>query len=758
MKSEQNHYLTVQHAANFLGVTSETIRRWARSKKIKGLKIGTRGDWRFTREDLLGMQTFDDIITQKNSEQKIEDQAYFLKAVTDTNPDMISVINLQTNDLEFANAKAFITQGFGTGKDHFEKNTLSNWKNVVHPDDQKATDNYFKAFLTMKDDEVQNLEYRATNNRGEDQWYFVQGKVFKRNALGIPTHAISVVHNISQQIQSQQEILQLKDEILQKTEDDLRLKENQFNTVLKGSPVFVSSLDKNFRYTFWSHNPTLGINSDNIIGEKISFSNPKLQKFMIKKLMPVLKKGKTVSFEVPHLIHNRYYMCYAEPLLSSRGEIEGVSLVSWDITKQKETEQALYKSQERLAKELADTKLLQTISTRLIAVHDDSLYEEIMRASKSIMHSNMASIQIFSPDKNALYLLGQIGFHPESTKFWEWVDAGSGSTCGVALANNKRIIVTDIENCEFMEGTGDLKAYRLSGIRSVQSTPLVSRSGKIVGMFSTHWKQVHEPSERELSLLDVLARQVADIIERKFAQEALKESIFLRDEFIAIASHELKTPLTSTKIFTQILQKQFKDDPKATAFLNRMNDQVNNLTTLISEMLDTTRIQKGKLEFKLTKFIVKDLALEIINDLQQISNHKLIVEWETNEFVVADKERVKQVLTNYITNAIKYSPDGKKIIIRSQRKNGLIVVSVRDFGIGIHEEEQKNIFERFYRANKKDGHTYPGLGLGLYISKEIITQMKGKVWVESEIGKGSTFFFSLPIVKDKNQKILLTDT
>jgi len=133
-------------------------------------------------------------------------------------------------------------------------------------------------------------------------------------------------------------------------------------------------------------------------------------------------------------------------------------------------------------------------------------------------------MQIFRPELKELHLLAWRGFHPESAAFWERVRFDSASTCGLALSAGCRIIVPDVETCDFMAGTSDLDEYRRSEIGAVQSTPLISRSGQLLGMISTHWREPHQPTERDLRPLDVLARQAADLIERARTEAALRES------------------------------------------------------------------------------------------------------------------------------------------------------------------------------------------------------------------------------------------
>lgn len=168
---------------------------------------------------------------------------------------------------------------------------------------------------------------------------------------------------------------------------------------------------------------------------------------------------------------------------------------------------------------------LQETSISLIREGDvHALYERVLDAAISVLSADMGSMQMLAPERGELRLLAWRGFHPESAAFWEWVRLDSGSTCGQALSAGTRVVVPDVEACDVMAGTADLDSYRKSRIRAVQSTPLISRSGRLLGMISTHWCEPHRPAERALRLLDVLARQAADLIERGQTEVALRES------------------------------------------------------------------------------------------------------------------------------------------------------------------------------------------------------------------------------------------
>lgn len=226
------------------------------------------------------------------------------------------------------------------------------------------------------------------------------------------------------------------------------------------------------------------------------------------------------------------------------------------------------------------------------------------------------------------------------------------------------------------------------------------------------------------------------------------KAIEQKDEFISIASHELKTPVTSLKGFTQILQMKFEkeNDEQAVYLLSKMDKQVNKLTNLIVDLLDATKIENGQLKFNLEIFDLNSLINEIAEEMQRTTvNHKITIEGNGKTIVNGDRNRIGQVLINFISNAIKYSPTDEEIIISSMRNGTMVNVSVQDFGIGIPVEKQPLLFNRFYRASGKEEQTYPGLGLGLFISKEIIKRHNGNVDVKSAEGKGSTFSFSLPL-------------
>ena len=235
-----------------------------------------------------------------------------------------------------------------------------------------------------------------------------------------------------------------------------------------------------------------------------------------------------------------------------------------------------------------------------------------------------------------------------------------------------------------------------------------------------------------------------------------KKELEKKDEFIGVASHELKTPLTSLKGYIQLIETEDNLSETSKIYVTKATSSLNKLHHLIDELLDASKIKAGKLKFNKQNVNLTDLVrLCIENSAYVFPTHKIKEELQDDIIVHGNDERLEQVLMNLINNAVKYSPNKKEIIIRTEKNENSAVVSVIDFGIGMLKSDESLIFERFYRAN---GHvsTMPGLGMGLYISSEIIKEHNGEIMVKSILNEGSVFSFSLPLVSqaDPDYKIV----
>lgn len=267
--------------------------------------------------------------------------------------------------------------------------------------------------------------------------------------------------------------------------------------------------------------------------------------------------------------------------------------------------------------------------------------------------------------------------------------------------------------------------------------------GEVAFPHATLGKRIYDyilvPVLDAMGQVTAIAGTTRDITEiRKLSEQ--------KDEFLAIASHELKTPLTSVKGYAQILQSIFKgrNDAEALLMLSRMDKQINKLTGFITDLLDVTRIQSGKLQFNQELFDLAELTVSILDELQLTTTKHVIKRDITGPLhLYADMDRIGQVVTNLVTNAIKYSPAGGDVLVRIRDEEGYLLLSVKDVGIGIPADRQSKVFEQFYRANNYRP-AISGMGIGLYISAEIVQRSGGKIWVDSMEGVGSTFFVTLP--------------
>lgn len=258
-------------------------------------------------------------------------------------------------------------------------------------------------------------------------------------------------------------------------------------------------------------------------------------------------------------------------------------------------------------------------------------------------------------------------------------------------------------------------------------------------------------SERRLAQAEShkLNKQLEKSLARRTAQLHKEIEIEkLKDEFVATASHEIKTPITSIKAYAKLLEKEFtqKQDSRTRELTSGIDRQADKLTRFAEELLDVSRIESGEFVLQMTKIDLSALLKKTVAEFQNtVQSHRIIERLGAKKIVYGNQNRLEQVALNLLTNAVKYSPQANKVIVKLTAKNGQAIVSVQDFGPGIPKKDLTKVFGRFYRvADRSIGkQTVSGIGLGLYISSEIIKQHKGKIWAESHLGNGATFNFSL---------------
>jgi signal transduction histidine kinase len=408
----------------------------------------------------------------------------------------------------------------------------------------------------------------------------------------------------------------------------------------------------------------------------------------------------------------------------------------------------------RLEVELADSRLLQAISAELITPDDEKgLYEKILDAAIAIMRSDFASLQVFADTSSGgeLRLIANRGFSAEAERRWATVSKANSSCCAEVLRTRRRVIAPDVREAPFMVGSQDLDDYLRGGILAAQTTPLVSRTGRLVGAFSTHWRSPHVPADRDLRLLDILARQAADLIERRQAEDQLRESDRRKEEFLATLAHELRNPLAPIRNAVEILRLSRVEDPNVKWAREVIMRQTDHLTRLVDDLLDVSRINRDRLELHkalVTLSVVLDSAVETSQPVIAQRSQSLSVKHLDEPILVeADSTRLSQVFANLLNNAAKFSNPGGTIEMSAERTGNEVVVRVRDHGIGVDPAVLPRLFDLFGHGRRSFDPEEGGLGIGLALAKRLVEMHGGSVSAESEgVGRGSQFSVRLPIV------------
>lgn len=230
-----------------------------------------------------------------------------------------------------------------------------------------------------------------------------------------------------------------------------------------------------------------------------------------------------------------------------------------------------------------------------------------------------------------------------------------------------------------------------------------------------------------------------------------KENELRKNDFIAMVSHELKTPLTSLSGFIQLLELRARkaNDQASLPFIEKSRKQIKKMTTMINGFLNVSRLESGKIHIEQIPFDMKDLVREIEEEtLAANTSHHIVFHPVETTWVMGDRDKIGQVITNFISNALKYSASGTTVQVVCVLKEGNSQVSVHDEGLGIAQSDAEKIFERYYRVERYEQKDISGFGIGLYLCAEIIKRHQGEIWVESEPKNGSTFFFSIPVIKE----------
>jgi len=497
------------------------------------------------------------------------------------------------------------------------------------------------------------------------------------------------------------------------------------------------------------------------------------------------------------------------PVLMSFAKLQpqtnSIGIVVTDLTAQKALEEKLRHAKNNLEEQVAErTKELRESEARLFGILEHSAadlkamrrlneigaycvlegheiaecLEEVLKVAIEITGADKGGIQLLDNQTGVLTIATQSGFEESFVEFIESATTGD-TACGVALLTKQRVIVEDITESEIYAGTPSLPAMREANVLAVQSVPLMSSSGKVLGIVSTYFKDAHRPSEQELRLMDLLARQTADYLERKRVEgereqllerehelrQTAEEANRLKDEFLAIMSHELRNPLNVILGYAELLLRM--EEIKRSPNLHRMADAVKRnavaQSKLIRDLLDLSRLRSGKLELNretVSPVVSIENAIETVRiDADGKDIEIQVVAPDEALFVQADPVRLEQIIWNLLNNSVKFTPRGGRIEVRLEEDVDEIVLTVADNGQGIPSSFLPHIFEMFRQADSGTSRAQSGMGIGLAVVQQLVELHGGLVTAFSAgEGKGATFTIRLPrSVDTKRRPSLLTD-
>ena len=421
------------------------------------------------------------------------------------------------------------------------------------------------------------------------------------------------------------------------------------------------------------------------------------------------------------------------PIRDHTGRIVGASKIARDITARKQGD--------------ADLQQLHEMSVLLASTLDlPIILGGTLRTATELEGTNQGLLLLWDREKAQLRLGASLGFESD---FPQWVESAplELSSAGLAFQRQERIIWEDIEQSDIHS------AYRYAakraGIRAVHSTPLITRNGEAIGVMSTHFQAPYRPTPRVISLLDLCVRQAVDFIENARLYEEQKRSNCHKDEFLATLAHELRNPLAPLSNALSVMRLRGDLDPSIHEMRRIMENQVAQMERLVEDLLQVSRIDRGKLELRRELVELSTVvanAVEASRPMIDAAGHELTVSLPSETVILnADACRLTEVLSNLLNNAAKYTPHGGRIWLTAHSEDGNAVISVRDTGFGIAAEMLPRVFDKFTQVGHTINNSQGGLGIGLSLAKYLVEQHGGHIEAHSDgLGKGCEFIVYFP--------------
>jgi len=504
--------------------------------------------------------------------------------------------------------------------------------------------------------------------------------------------------------------------------------EELYRTLANSSPVGVYIVqDGKFVFVNPQFQKYTGFSEDKLVGtESLKLVHPGDKERVRESAVAMLKGKRLTPYELRYIVKNGDTLWATETVTSIQYKGKRATLGNFmDITERKQAEEALRQSQEQLQ------TMFESMTDGILVIDLNGVITEVNQRAVE-MHGYKSKGELFGKSASKLV----------APRDHERITANMQQ----ALKRGK------IKNMEYTL----LKADGTEFPGELSTSALKDTSSKPVG----HITIARDITERK-RMEQQLKHQMEEL---ENAYQKLKELDQLKDSFLSTVSHELRTPLTSIKSFSEILLSYDEDKETQKEFLTIINEESNRLTRLINDFLDLSKIEAGRMQWETVELSLDEVIQTALNATQSLTietNLKVGADIGADlPTILCDKDRLVQVVTNLLSNAIKFTPDGGAIQVKAQLQNGnkpgrdsdMVMVSVSDSGIGIAQKDQRSVFEKFKQVGDTLSNKPKGTGLGLPICKEIIEHYGGRIWVESEPGKGSTFLFTLPITQKKEVK------
>jgi PAS domain S-box-containing protein len=443
-------------------------------------------------------------------------------------------------------------------------------------------------------------------------------------------------------------------------------------------------------------------------------------------------------------------------LRDESGEIVGFAKVTRDLTERKTTEEqrtALLdrERESRITAEqaLQQLRVIQSVTEAALEhLNLDELLAALIDRIVDQLGVDTAAVLLMSEDGSALVARAARGLEAE-------VESGIRIPVGRGFAGRiaqerRPIVLDEVRHSDVLN-----PILREKGLRSLLGVPLLT-NGRVLGVLHIGSLSPARFTQRDVDGLAVVADRIALAIDRaqlfetaraaKHEAARAEEAVRIREEFLSVAAHELKTPVTAAKVATQLLKRMFASsalsEPQTQA-LDSVDTQITRLARLVGQLLETVRIASGTLELDLDEVDLAELVRSVVTAIAPVAaQHRFVVDAPQQMTALLDAPLIERVLTNLLDNAVKFSPGGGAVEVRLEKMDSTALLTVRDHGLGVAPEHRLRLFDRFYQAHADRS----GLGLGLHISRDIVERHGGTIYLDPPRDGGSRFVISLPLV------------